>query len=47
VKRVMKRMQAPRDATWRRVLVTDRPRDPHDSGRQIVESVLDVPERLG
>jgi hypothetical protein len=39
-------MQAPRDATWRRVFVTDRPRDPHDARRQIVESVLDVPERL-
>ena len=42
----MKGMQAPRDVTWPHVLVADRPRDPYDARRQIVESVLDVRERL-
>jgi hypothetical protein len=46
VKRVMKGVQAPSDAAWRQVLVAHSSRDPYDARRQIVESVLDVRERL-
>jgi hypothetical protein len=45
-KRVMERAQAPRDATRRRVLLADAPGDPGHSRRQIVERLLDVPERV-
>jgi hypothetical protein len=46
VKRVMKGVQAPSDATWPCVLVAHRSRDPYDARRQIGESVFDVRERL-
>jgi hypothetical protein len=45
-KRVVERMQAPRDATRRRVLLVDAPGDPGHPGRQIVQRLLDVPERV-
>jgi hypothetical protein len=45
-KRVVERTQAPRDATRGRVLVTDAPGDPGHPGRQIVQRLLDVPERV-
>jgi hypothetical protein len=43
---VVERTQAPRDATRGRVLVTDAPGDPGHPGRQIVQRLLDVPERM-
>jgi hypothetical protein len=45
-KRVVERTQAPRDATWGRVLLADAPGDSGHPGRQIVQRLLDVPERL-
>jgi hypothetical protein len=45
-KRMVERTQAPRDATRGRVLLADAPGDPGHSRRQIVERLLDVPERV-
>ena len=45
-KRVVERTQAPRDATRGRVLLADAPGDPGHTGRQIVQRLLDVPERV-
>jgi len=45
-KRVVERVQAPRDATRGRVLIADAPGDPGHPGRQIVQRLLDVPERV-
>jgi hypothetical protein len=45
-KRVVERTQAPRDATRGRVLLVDAPGDPGHPGRQIVQRLLDVRERV-
>jgi hypothetical protein len=45
-KRVVERTQAPRDATRGRVLLADAPGDPGHPRRQIVQRLLDVPERV-
>ena len=45
-KRVVERTQAPRDAARGRVLIADAPGDPGHPGRQIVQRLLDVPERV-
>jgi hypothetical protein len=45
-KRVVQRAQAPRDATRGRVLIADAPGDPGHPCRQMVQRLLDVPERV-